>query len=92
MFFTPGSALYPALNLALLLETKEHCCYKHFHSPRPSTLLTLQQQAARICSSEQRRLWRLSSSLRGPTTAMPCLHPGKTDHSEEAWRQGLPRD
>lgn len=34
MSFTPGSALYPALNVAFLLETKKRCCYKHFSSPQ----------------------------------------------------------
>ena len=89
MSFTPGSALHPALNLALLLETKKHCCYKHFSSPQSRHFhpQTLQQQAARFRSSERRRL----SSL-GPKPAMPWSHPGRTDSAQAAWRQGLPQD
>lgn len=56
MSFTPGSALYPALHLALLLKTKKHCCYKHF-SPQSKHFQpqTLQQRVPRLCSDERRR-------------------------------------
>lgn len=94
MSFTPRSALYPALNLPLLLETKKHCCYKHFSSPQSGHFhpQTLQQQGTRFRSVERRRPGGLSSSFLGPNTRMPWSHPRRTNSTEKAWRQRLPKN
>lgn len=80
MSFTPGSALYPASNLALLLETKKPCCHKRFSSPQSRHFhpQTLQQQVARFHSRERRRPQGPSSSLLGPNAAMPWLCSRRT--------------
>lgn len=98
MSFTPGSALYPALHLALLLKTKKHCCYKHF-SPQSRHFQpqTLQQRVPRLCSDERRRPWGFifdglqhGNALVAPQEDLPTRMGGRKEKHPQSGACGGP--